>query len=304
MKSFFQKIISPFSKTRGPNSASVVEERNVDREPPEAAQAGMSTPTKLLCGVSLEQFLIELSGMMAPPASQGWSPAALRRLQTQVIEIGRYHLAGFSKDQILEECCSTPEAREFSEGLYTHVVELVSQLMLNDPATGEVSTPSLGDACALLEVPRDRSIDHARMGALAKPMMAFVKGDYDTCAVFGGYGAAAFGRHLYYQLNIIGNFRRGRDEEARIAGCAAQNGLQISSWHGQLAELTLGKVKAADLLAQAKDNSMRFQVNCFEGLRLFTNGDKGSARHTLTVCEAIPCDLLEKALVRADLERC
>ncbi len=40
MKSFFRKIISPFSGTRRPTSASEAGERNVDSEPREAEQAG------------------------------------------------------------------------------------------------------------------------------------------------------------------------------------------------------------------------------------------------------------------------
>ncbi len=265
----------------------------------------MSTPSKVLEGLHLEQFLIELAGMLAAPISKGWSPAAIRKIQILMIEIARYHLAGFSQSQILAECCSTPEAREFSEMIYESVVKTIGNVTLGNSATGDSFTPAVGDAYALFEMPRDRSIDHARTGAVMKPAMAFVEGDYDTCAIFGGHGAAAFGRHLFYQLYMIGNFRRGRDEEAKIAGCAAQNGLQISPWHGQLAELTLGNVTAAHLMAQAQDGGQRFQVNCFEGLRLYTHGDKVNARRVLTAAAAMPSDLvMEKLFVDADLKRC
>jgi hypothetical protein len=106
-------------------------------------------------------------------------------------------------------------------------------------------------------------------------------------------------------MNIIGNFRRDRPDLAKIAGAAALIGLQISPWHGKLAELTLGIVTAADLIASAKDDLLRFQVNCFDGLRAFTNGDKMNSRRILSLAAAMPNNLPgESLLIKADLDRC
>jgi len=265
----------------------------------------MSKQSKILVGLQLEQFLIELAVAIATPLSQDWKPAAVRKLQIWIIEIARYHFAGFSESQILDECCPTPEAREFNTKLYETVVHTLANVSLTDSATGEQFVPVVRDVRALFEDSRDFSIDHARTSSVMKPCMAFVESDYDTCATFGAYGAAAFGRHLFYQMNIIGNFRIGRQEEAEIAGCAAQNGLQISPWHRKLADLTLGNVTAADLFVLANDDGRRFQVRCFEGLRAYTNGDKENARRILSAAIAMPNNLpMEFLIAKADLDRC
>lgn len=129
--------------------------------------------------------------------------------------------------------------------------------------------------------------------------------NYDTCAVVGTKGGSAFGRHLFYQMGIIGNFRLGRTDEAMREGCAAQNGLQISAWHVELAKLTLGNITANQLMAHATDHDMRFQVRCFEGLRAFTNGNKDDARRILNSAATMPNDLpMEFLFVKADLDRC
>lgn len=104
---------------------------------------------------------------------------------------------------------------------------------------------------------------------------------------------------------VLGLRMLGKTAEAKAQGCAAQNGLQISPWQAQLAELTLGQITANQLFPEAQDHDSRFQVRCFEGLRAYTNGNKVDARGILESAASMPNNLpMEYVFVKANLERC
>jgi hypothetical protein len=221
-----------------------------------------------------------------------------------MVEIGRYHLAGFSEHQIMEELASPSRSSRVTGILYAEMVAALGKLLLTDPATDEKFVPGIGELLGVLEIEPDSSIDFARINAVSKPVNAFVNGDYSTCATFGRYGASIFGRHLFYQLSIIGHVRLGRKEAAESAGKAAKMGLLISPWHLRLTELTLGLVTATDLIPEAQDGNARFQVKVFEGIRALSSGDKAQARTCLTAALTMPNDLpFEYLMAKADLDR-
>ncbi len=104
---------------------------------------------------------------------------------------------------------------------------------------------------------------------------------------------------------VLGLRMLGKTAEAKAQGCAAQNGLQISPWQAQLAELTLGQITANQLFPEAQDHDSRFQVRCFEGLRAYTNGNKVDARGILESAASMPNNLpMEYVFVKANLDRC
>ncbi len=261
-----------------------------------------------LHSVPLENFLIEFSSMLvAQPflLPNDASPETKRNLQTSIMETCRYHLAGFSKLQIIEEVF--PQASsDTASRLYDLVVGTMGEVSLTDPKSGESFTPAVWDASSVFEIkPGFRSIDFARMGALCKPMMAYVEGDYKTCMESARFGADAFGRHGFYQFNIIAAQRLGRQDVANEAIIAAKNGTQISRWHFYLALVTAGEQNPEDLEKKAPDSSSRHQVRCFQGARALTIGEKEKAKAVLTTAQWIPTDFVtEKMIVEADLKRC
>lgn len=263
--------------------------------------------TKVLLGLELEQFLIELAQSFISEGATEWPSSAVPLVQMEVIEIARYHLAGFSKAEILREIA--PSFRKFSDEqmafVYGQSTRAINSMVLANAETGEKFGLKVWDSKKSFEMPQQRSIDQARTGAIATPMMGFVKGDWRICVDSGMQGAAAFGRPMFFQLWIIGNLRLKNMAEAMKAGEAAQNCLQaISPWHGRLVDLSLGTVSADELNRMASDDQMRYQVKCFEALRVYSIGDIASARKLLKAASLERSDLVvESALVAADLDR-
>jgi len=260
----------------------------------------MSLPSRILERNYLEHFLFTSAELWTTHIAQGFSPAGFRNVQICMIEVIRYYLAGFSKDQILEDCSSSNAGQ-----IYDMVAELIPKYVLEDEKSGDRFTVATWDACSALGLGREISIDAARTLATAKPVMAFVDGDYNTCALAGVQGAAAFGRHIFYQMSIIGNIRMGKLDDASLAYKAANTALEFSSpWHSQLIDLTCGQILAKQLISSANDNDKKFQVSCFEGLRAFSSEDMEYANRILSSAATKPNDLpIELMLVTADLDR-
>jgi hypothetical protein len=265
-------------------------------------------------GLGLERFLIYLAQKFVT-ATEGtikWPSSAIPGVQAGVIEIGRYHLAGFSKSEILAEVAEmAPVLNAFSDQktyldfVYGVVAAFIARNELQDAKTGEMLRLKIWDVRKQFDMPGDRSIDQSRTGAILALLGGFVKGDYQACVKFGMLGSAAFGRPMFFQLWIIGCLRLKQVIEARAAAEAAQDCLQlVSPWHRELVKLTLGDRTAKDLMKAASDETMFFQVRCFEALRHYTNGDINTARDLIKSGLAQKSDLVvETALMHADLDR-
>ena len=287
--------------------SSVGKAREQDRDCGNAANVPVTKRERVIQGVELEQFLILLAQGFVTKGATKWPSSAIPQVQAEVIEIARYHLAGFFKKQILAEIA--PQFNAFSDKqmdfVYEEVAAFIANNQLQNAETGEGFRLEIWDVRKQFDMPGDRSIDQARTGAICTPLMGFVKGDYPACVKFGMLGAAAFGRPMFFHLWIIGCLRLKNVVEARAAAEAAQNCLQVvSPWHSELVKLTLGDRTAKDLMKVASDETMFFQVRCFEALRLFTNGDIATARDLLNSGLAQRSDLLvEPAMMKADLAR-
>jgi hypothetical protein len=264
----------------------------------------MPTRSQVLDGQVLEVFLDGLAKMFATQLPKHWDSNTVRGYQVGVIEIARHHLAGFSRQQILEERFESIREPNVNEQMYHGVIKAIANIELNDGSEAGAFVPAVWDARAAFDASQFDSITSVRTVAFSKTFMAFGTGDWDTCATSGRQGAAAFGGHLFYQMSIIGSFRRGKPEEAKQAGYAARVGLHYSPWHARLVELTLGETTAAQMDAEATDDEQRLQVICFAGLRAFTNGDRIGAKRILESGEGFSSDGFEPLLMRKDLERC
>ena len=258
----------------------------------------------IVTGLLLEKFLSGAARHIIDNAFEGADENAIAKLDVEVTEIGRYYLAGFSINDIRRER-SALKSNVF-DLLYESVREIVDVAAMTDPVTSEKLCPNVGGPIRRLGIDKDLSINDARTVATLGPIQAFVKGDYAIAAELGEFGASAFGRHLFYQMYMIGNARLNREQEAAAAGEAALLGLAMASpWHFQLAALTLGKVNRDELLKLCNDDRMRFQVLCFDGLRACTVGNYHHAQDILTSASNIKTDLgMEHMLVDADLSRC
>jgi hypothetical protein len=258
----------------------------------------------ILTGLLLEQFLSGAARHIANNVFEGADQTTLAKLNVEVAEIGRYYLAGFSKNEIRGERAAL-KANVF-DLLYTSFQELVDAATMTDPVTSQKLRPDVGGAIRRLGIDKELSINDARIAATLGPIQAFVEGDYGIAAELGEYGASVFGRPLFYQMYIIGNARLNREQEAEAAGEAALLGLVMAApWHFQLAALTLGKTSKDNLLKLCNEDRGRFQVLCFDGLRACTAGDYHYARDVLTRASNMKTDLgMEHMLVDADLRRC
>jgi hypothetical protein len=268
---------------------------------------GFIGQSKVMLGLELEQFLIQFAQSFISQGATEWPPSAVPMVIREVIVIARYQLAGFSKVEVLNEIA--PSFVRFSDQqmnfVYEEVAGAIKGMVLASAETGERFGLKVWNVRESFGVPHDRSIEHARIGAISKPMMGFVKGEYKICVDSGMQGAAAFGGPMFFQLWIIGNLRLKNLDGARIAAEAAQNCLQVvSPWHGRLVDLTLGNTTASELNRSASDDQMRYQVKCFEALRLYTGGDTVSAARLLKAAASERSDLIvESAMVAADLDR-
>jgi hypothetical protein len=235
------------------------------------------------------------------------SPATKLKVQISIVETCRYYLAGFSKSQIIEEVYPPPTPPDIASKLYDATAGTIGEVTCTNPQTGESFTPTAWNAAAAFGIKPGplSSISFSRTQATCEPMMAYVDGDYEKCVKSASLGADAFGRHAFYQFNMIANQRLGREDAANEAIAAAVNGTQLSQWHYYLALLTAGELDPEELVEKAPDSSHRHQVRCFQGARALTLGENEKAKAILTVAKLLPTDFVtEMMIVDADLGRC
>jgi len=225
------------------------------------------------------------------------------RAQRNIINVLRSYLAGFSKQDIIQDMF-TEATKEAIRTFLDEIVELVPVMRLTDPATGERYAPEVWNVRTALGLPLNVGVQEAELEAIAKAVVCFKEGDYDECARVSSEGCPAFGKHIFHQLCLISYLRLGRLDAAGEAFDGAKISLQHTPWHLSLAKLTFGQASWLEVLKESRDENSLFQARIFDGFRDFTEGRPALARQKLTLAKTMAQDLpFEYSMLLAELDR-